>query len=67
MMMIIMKMMMMMMVMMMMSQVTTEAEGEVYCCASGCDWGEVWVWAEDGVTQCACSHQIFNYKQESQK
>jgi len=37
-------------------EVTTEAGGEVYCCASQCDSGEVWVWAEDGVTQCNCSH-----------
>lgn len=41
---------------MLMLQVTTEAGGEVYCCASQCDSGEVWVWAEDGATQCACSH-----------
>ena len=41
---------------MLMCQVTTEAGGEIYCCASHCDSGEVWVWAEDGATQCACSH-----------
>ena len=36
--------------------VTNEAGGVVYCCAVGCDWGDVWVWQEDGVTKCTCSH-----------
>ena len=36
--------------------VTSEHNGEVYCCADHCDYGDVWVWDEDGVTQCSCSH-----------
>jgi len=38
-------------------QVTNSHGGVTYCCASGCDWGDVWVWDdENGVTQCTCSH-----------
>ena len=36
--------------------VTTSAGGVTFCCATQCDWGEIWVWDENGVTQCACSH-----------
>lgn len=36
--------------------ITTEFQGQVYCCASGCDYGHVYVWQENGEVQCNCVH-----------
>jgi len=36
--------------------ITTEHEGQVYCCAWDCDHGNVWVWEENGEVRCNCYH-----------
>merc|ERR1739838_922564 len=35
---------------------TTEFNGVRYCCATQCDWGEVFVWTENGQVMCECYH-----------
>eukprot|EP00091_Calanus_sinicus_P002288 TRINITY_DN1230_c0_g1_i1.p1 TRINITY_DN1230_c0_g1~~TRINITY_DN1230_c0_g1_i1.p1 ORF type:complete len:186 (-),score=61.14 TRINITY_DN1230_c0_g1_i1:40-552(-) len=36
--------------------VWAEVNGVRYCCASQCDWGNVFVWTENGQVQCQCTH-----------
>jgi len=33
-----------------------EMDGVRYCCASQCDWGDVYVWTDDGQVWCECYH-----------
>lgn len=37
-------------------EITTEYNGQIYCCAFDCDHGQVSVWMEDGELMCNCSH-----------
>ena len=36
--------------------VWAKVDGVRYCCASQCDWGDVFVWTENGQVQCECTH-----------
>jgi len=36
--------------------VWAEQDGVRYCCANQCDWGDVWVWGENGEVKCECTH-----------
>jgi len=36
--------------------VTTEFNGVRFCCATQCDWGEVFAWMENGQVECECYH-----------
>jgi len=37
-------------------QVWTINNGVKYCCAQQCDWGDVFVWTQNGEVQCECTH-----------
>lgn len=36
--------------------VTQEYNGQVYCCASQCDSGQIYVWEDENGIHCNCSH-----------
>jgi len=36
--------------------VWSEMDGTRYCCSNNCNWGDVFVWSENGQVHCECVH-----------